>query len=278
MNLVRASSRSRSQRAEDEPFHVGITTSFCSNARLLLFLLKKLVTLKSTMRVSSSSLLPLAFFTPRRPVQISSRSSRLYNDPSYGLTEDGDFAILGVNAYDNSDDDDSSISQSVGDLSSILAGVGLSQLSTQSSPTTDVINTGVSQNKFGSTTSSINNAISGWLDSSSIPDTNNRGSVVGENVGERSNGNDTQQQTQYTTNTAVDEASLSEIQEWLLSIMPALNQQDAESYSRGLNAIGFNPGCVSMSELQFEDLAFMKVLHRRYLFNEVTGNDHPWEV
>ena len=232
------------------------------------------------MRVSSSSLLTVAFVTPRRPVQISSRSSRLYNDPSYGLTEDGDFAILGVNAYDNSDDDDSSIiSQSVGDLSSLLAGVGLSQVSTQSSSATDVRNVGVSRSNFGSTTPSINNAISGWLDSSSISDTNNRGSVVGENVGERSNGNDTQQQqNQYTTSTAIVEANLSEIQEWLLSIMPALTQQDADSYSRGLDAIGFNPGCVSMSELQFEDLAFMKVLHRRYLFNEVTGNDHPWEV
>mmetsp|Transcript_11918 Transcript_11918/g.19524 ORF Transcript_11918/g.19524 Transcript_11918/m.19524 type:complete len:232 (-) Transcript_11918:21-716(-) len=231
------------------------------------------------MRASSSSLLPVAFLAPRGPVQ-TSPSSRLYNDPSYGLTEDGDFAILGVNAYDNGDDDNSSIGQSVGDLSSILAGVGLSTVSTQPSSATDAINTGVGQNEFGTTSSSINNAIFGRLDSSSIvgiSDTN-RGSVIGENVGERSNDNDTQQQNQYTRSTAVDETSISEIQEWLLSIMPALNQQDAESYSRGLDAIGFNPGCVTMCELQFEDLAFMKVLHRRYLFNEVTGNEHPWEV
>lgn len=217
--------------------------------------------------------------TPNRPVQVY-RSSRLYNDPSYGLTEDGDFAILGVNAYDNSDDDNSIISQSVGDLSSLLAGVGLGEVSTQSSGT-QFANTNVGRNanvpNF-SATSSINDAIFGRIDSSSImttPDTK-RGSVIGENVGERSN--NVQQQNQYTRSSDIDETSLSEIQEWLLSIMPALTQQDAESYSRGLNEIGFNPGCVTMCELQFEDLAFMKVLHRRYLFNEVTGNDHPWEV
>ena len=218
--------------------------------------------------------------TPNGPVQIS-RSSRLYNDPSYGLTEDGDFAILGVNAYDNSDDDNSSTVESVGDLSSLLAGVGLSEASTQSSGS-QFTSTDVGRNNNVpnfSTTSSINDAIFGRLDSSSImmdaPDTK-RGSVIGENVGERSN--NIQQQNQYTRSSDVDETGLSEIQEWLLSIMPALTQQYAESYSRGLNEIGFNPGCVTMCELQFEDLAFMKVLHRRYLFNEVTGNEHPWEV
>lgn len=219
--------------------------------------------------------------TPNGPV--ISRSSRLYNDPSYGLTEDGDFAILGVNAYDNSDDDNSSIGQSVGDLSSLLAGVGLGQVSTQSSSGAQFTSADVGRNNNNgpsfSTASSINDAIFGRLDSSSImatPDTK-RGSVIGENVGERSN-TIQQQQNQYTRSSEVDETNLSEIQEWLLSIMPALTQQDAESYSRGLNAIGFNPGCVTMCELQFEDLAFMKVLHRRYLFNEVTGNEHPWEV
>ncbi len=218
------------------------------------------------MRFSSSCLLPAAFVTPNGPVHIS-RSSRLYNDPSYGLTEDGDFAILGVNAYDNSDDDNSSIGQSVGDLSSLLAGVGLSEVSTQSSGT-EFTSTDAGRNtnmpNF-STASPINDAIFGRLDGSSIMETPNtkRGSVIGENVGERSNTIPIQQQNQYTRSSDVDETSLSEIQEWLLSIMPALTQQDAESYSNGLNAIGFNPGCVTMSELQFEDLAFMKVSFQR---------------
>lgn len=235
------------------------------------------------MRFSSSCLLPAAFVTPNGPVHQVSRYSRLYNDPSYGLTEDGDFAILGVNAYDSSDDDNSSIlGQSVGDLSSLLAGVGLGEVSTQSSGsqfTSADVGRNTNAPNFSTASSSINDAIFGRLDSSSImmdtPDTK-RGSVIGENVGERSN--TIQQQNQYTRSSNVDETSLSEIQEWLLSIMPALTQQDAESYSRGLNAIGFNPSCVTMCELQFEDLAFMKVLHRRYLFNEVTGNEHPWEV
>eukprot|EP00985_Skeletonema_marinoi_P016155 scaffold8609_cov101-Skeletonema_marinoi.AAC.1 len=243
------------------------------------------------MRLYSSSLLPAAFLTPNGPVRLSQlslhprrcrpSSSQLYGDPSYGLTDDGDFAILGVNAYDNSDDDNSSMGQSVGSVSSILAGVGLSEVTTQSSGP-ESTNTAVSRNNnmpnFGSTTSSINDAIFGRLDSGSmmgIPDAK-RGSVIGENVGERST--DTQQQNQYTRSSDVDETTLFEIQEWLFSIIPALNEQDAESYSRGLDAIGFNPGCVTMCELQIEDLGFMKVLHRRYLFNEVTGNEHPWEV
>ncbi len=219
------------------------------------------------------------------PSRCRSSCLRLHNnfDPFYGLTEDGDFAILGVNAYESGGgDDNSSTGQSVGDLSSILAGTsfsGLNEAPTRS-PGLAATNTAVSRNSIPNnlgSTSSINDAIFGRLDSSMIGMMDaKRISVIGDNMGERS-GN-TQQQNQYTRSSSVDETTLSEIKEWLLSIIPALNQQDAESYSRGLDAIGFNPGCVTMCELQFEDLAFMKVLHRRYLFNEVTGIEHPWEV
>ena len=197
------------------------------------------------------------------------------NDPFYGLTEHGDFAILGVNAYDDtSDDENSSMGQSVGDLSSLLAGITSSGLATT--------NTAVTQNNvpnLGSTSSSLNEAIFGRLDSSSMIDmmSANRGSAIGaEIVGKRSF--DTQQQKQHTISGGIDETTISEIKDWLISIIPALNDQDAISYSMGLDAIGFNPCCVTMCELQFEDLVFMKVLHRRYLFNEVTGIEHPWEV
>jgi hypothetical protein len=212
------------------------------------------------------------------------RSSHLHNSPFYGLTEDGDFAMLGINAYESGDDDNSSTGQSVGELSSILAGTifsGLNEEAPKQSFEPTVSNAAISRNNVPNNlgyTSSLSDAIFGRLDSSIIGMTDaKRGSVIGDNVGERS-GN-TQQQNQYTrSGSSVDETALSEIKEWLLSIIPALNQQDAESYSRGLDAIGFNPGCVTMCELQFEDLAFMKVLHRRYLFNEITGIEHPWEV
>ena len=75
-----------------------------------------------------------------------------------------------------------------------------------------------------------------------------------------------------------DESSLIEIEEWLLTVIPKLSDNDIESYTRGLSRIGFHPECATMCELKYEDLEFMKVLHRRYLFNEVTGIEHPFEV
>ena len=189
----------------------------------------------------------------------------LSNDSFYGLTDDGDFAILGVNAYDSSDDDnnDSSIGQSVGDLSVLLAGTTFSGLN--ESPTVN------------QTPTTSNNAVVGQIDTTSSTKNmdGKRGNVIGE-IGEQSQLQ--QQHQQPYTKRIADEATLSEIKEWLLSIIPTLNQQDVDLYTRGLNAIGFHPACVTMSELQYEDLAFMKVLHARYIFNEVTGIEHPWEV
>ena len=72
-----------------------------------------------------------------------------------------------------------------------------------------------------------------------------------------------------------DEKSL---KAWLLATIPKLNQHDLEAYSRGLGEIGFHSECVTMCELKYEDLGFMKLLHRRYLFNEVTSIEHPWDM
>ena len=75
-----------------------------------------------------------------------------------------------------------------------------------------------------------------------------------------------------------DEESLSDVEDWLLSIIPKLNPNDVRAYASGLDKIGFSPDCITQCELRYEDLNFMKVLHRRYLFNEVTGIEHPFEV
>lgn len=197
-----------------------------------------------------------------------SNRSRLHlsNDSFYGLTDDGDFAILGVNAYDSSDDDnnDSSIGQSVGDLSALLAGTTFAGLN--ESPTVN------------QTPTTSNNAVFGQIDTSSTKNMDGkRGNVIGE-IGGQSQLQQQQHQQPYKRSSSADEAVLSEIKEWLLSIIPTLNQQDVDLYTRGLNEIGFHPACVTMSELQYEDLAFMKILHARYIFNEVTGIEHPWEV
>lgn len=188
----------------------------------------------------------------------SSHCLHLSNDSFYGLTDDGDFAILGVNAYDSSDDDnnDSSIGQSVGNLSSLLV-AGTTFAGLNESPA-------VNQTPISSTSSTKN------MDGK-------RGNVIGE-IGEQSQLQQQQPPYNKRSSSSADEAALSEIKEWLLSIIPTLNQQDLDLYTRGLNEIGFHPACVTMSELQYEDLAFMKILHARYVFNEVTGIEHPWEV
>jgi len=67
------------------------------------------------------------------------------------------------------------------------------------------------------------------------------------------------------------------VKAWLMESMPSLNEDDMETYAEGLTTIGFHPQCASMCELKYEDLDFMKVLHRRYLYKEITGQDHPCE-
>mmetsp|Transcript_6598 Transcript_6598/g.14305 ORF Transcript_6598/g.14305 Transcript_6598/m.14305 type:complete len:390 (+) Transcript_6598:31-1200(+) len=88
--------------------------------------------------------------------------------------------------------------------------------------------------------------------------------------------NDTKTVTQQQ-NYEDDETLLSiqTIKEWLVELIPTLPDKELDAYARGLDDIGFHPECITMSELQFEDLGFMKVLHQRYVFHEVTGVKHP---
>ena len=75
-----------------------------------------------------------------------------------------------------------------------------------------------------------------------------------------------------------DDEAVEAVGEWLSEIIPTLRDADNVRYSQELVAIGFDPGCVTQCELTWEDLSFMKLLHRRYLYNEITGQDHPWEA
>ena len=75
-----------------------------------------------------------------------------------------------------------------------------------------------------------------------------------------------------------DEEALESVGEWLSEIMPTLRDADITRYARQFVAIGFDPSCVTQCELTWDDLDFMKMLHRRYLFNEITGQDHAWEA
>lgn len=174
--------------------------------------------------------------------RLPSRGRTKLNIGGFGLTDDGDFAILGVNMQDPDEDvdDTSSLGQSLdGDISSLLTGTIFDGATKEIS-----ISTSPSQRINGSTQQA----------------SNHQGTVDNK------------------TTFNIDEEAQAEIMEYLMEIMPTVSEDDIEQYSVGLSNIGFHPKCVTMCELKLDDLEFMKVLHRRYFFNEVTGAEHPWEA
>ncbi|KAL7486431.1 hypothetical protein ACHAW6_015489 [Cyclotella cf. meneghiniana] len=175
---------------------------------------------------------------------------------SFGLTDDGDFAIIGVNMVDPDEEDSDKTNNDGqtlgGDISARLTGT---------------LYDGKTLNKksFSSGTPIDWQNVGSYSGASSV------GSSYQGSVGPN-------HMRHENRNFALDDEDLREIKEWLLEIIPTLSRGDVDKYSIGLSNIGFNPKCVTMCELTYEDLDFMKVLHRRYFFNEVTGVEHPWEV
>lgn len=197
---------------------------------------------------------------PRR--NPSTRMAADFSSGSYGLTDDGDFAILGINV---DDDDEGSNGES-----SLLSGASFLGSLLDSKRTV--------QTPFGFGNLDDNNdlfaadALSGDFEMNTVnileKDTNHLTSLASrEEVPIRVAPNDEQQMG--------EELSL---QQWVLEVIPTLCEKDAAVYARGLSQIGFHPQCVTQCELKWEDLHFMKLLHRRYLFHEVTGEGHPWEA
>lgn len=68
-------------------------------------------------------------------------------------------------------------------------------------------------------------------------------------------------------NRKIDELQLSKIQEFLTSIL-TLTDSDLKYYAMEFISIGFDPDCNSSGELEYDDLGFMKQLHRRYFWKE----------
>ena len=163
---------------------------------------------------------------------LSSSRSRLDVDQFDGLSEDGDFLIVGINGGDplETTTDESNYSAS----------------SPQSSPS------------FGLRVASADDSI----DLAAVQ------RFREERPSTETNAVDSDD----------DEEALESVGEWLSDIMPTLRHSDIDSYAREFVAMGFHPGCVTQCELTWDDLGFMKMLHRRYLFNEMTGQDHPWEA
>lgn len=189
----------------------------------------------------------------------------------FGLTEDGDFAIFGVNLEELSSPSEETTSTAngsvIGDnLSSLLSGArfsGLMDGNAAQSEMTFSTGTPIGSRSIG--LPSLNDTIFGRIGG-------------GSSASSFANQYDVRRDsTTNSINVEMDDESLNDNKEWLHSVIPTLSSSDLDLYARGLYRIGFHPECVTMCELKYEDLEFMKVLHRRYLFNEVTGVDHPFE-
>ena len=214
--------------------------------------------------------------------------------------DDGDFAMIGVNVDDTDANKDGGDGRDMGeDLSSLMSATSFSGLDNDDgikrSSATQSTSVGTSTSFGVGDTLSLNDALFGRLSNDTTKrDTPNTtfedlvnnlpnigvaetSSIASSNTIDNTKNDET---TVYgsTANNYVDEELLDEIGEWLLTIIPKLNENEVEVYARGLNEIGFHPECATMCELKYEDLGFMKVLHRRYLFNEITGIEHPWEA
>ena len=79
--------------------------------------------------------------------------------------------------------------------------------------------------------------------------------------------NDTYTLPIQEANRQVDEIQLSKIQAFLTSIL-TLTESDLKYYAIEFVSIGFDPDCNSSGELEYDDLGFMKQLHRRYFWKE----------
>lgn len=68
-------------------------------------------------------------------------------------------------------------------------------------------------------------------------------------------------------NRKIDELQISKIQQFLTSIL-TLTESDLKYYAMKFVSVGFDPDCNSSGELEYDDLGFMKQLHRRYFWKE----------
>ena len=203
--------------------------------------------------------------------------------------------MIGVNVEDVTDDANMNDGQSIeSDISSVMSETSFSDISngnleslTTKSAKMDHQTAGVSSVFGMGGDMSLNSALFGRLApsnsmvASAAKDAANKdvqNSLALRAVGNPNGSANDPVKVTSTINNYIDEELLSDVKEWLVTIIPKLNGNDVDEYARGLSGIGFHPECVTMCELNYDDLDFMKVLHRRYLFNEITGIEHPWEA
>lgn len=160
-----------------------------------------------------------------------------------GLTDDGDFAILGINLP--VDDGDDGVAEKIMDIHNYYN----------------------SKNDFNTGTLIGSGGVGDMLFNEQLQ----RSGRVDLGVGA------TNKYRDFRGNEIIKKDGDPVIKEWLLELLPNLDIYDVELYAEGLTNIGFDLNCKSQCELQYDDLDFMRVLHRRYLYNEITGKGHPFE-
>jgi len=150
-----------------------------------------------------------------------------------GLTDDGDFAILGVNASEQTEDDTTNSNFNNINTGTAIGFEGVGSMLFNE----DLIKSGRVDIGVGTS-----NTYKDFRGNEIIP--------------------------------KIDPA----VKQWLVDVLPSLDENDLEIYAAGLTSIGYHPECPSLCEIRYEDLSFItKVLHRRYLFKEITGEEHPFE-
>lgn len=157
------------------------------------------------------------------------------------LNEDGDFIIGGLN------DNDSKSSNSGNGSSSTLPNVAETQMQLASVLKVD----------YAASTNSGNISDSDKQQDLKSLDFVNESVKIDDDILSRS----------QEENRKIDELQMSKIQQFLTSIL-TLTESDLKYYAMKFVSIGFDPDCNSSGELEYDDLGFMKQLHRRYFWKE----------
>mgnify|MGYP007072047907 CR=1 FL=1 len=217
-------------------------------------------------------------------------SNAIEKSPSefWGLNEDGDFLMVGINGNDSVDESDDGISSSTSSHSLSMYGARV-----ESTPISALVDKwaldrfdkltsgsrahGTGDDERGSSTSHQRLSTAGTQAESELASNaiekspsefwglNEDGDFLMVGI----NGNDSVDESD-------DEIILASTQEWLLGIVPTLPPGELIYYAQKLVNIGFDPVCVSQRKLKLEDLSFMKAWHRRSFLKEATGKDNTF--
>ena len=229
---------------------------------------------------SSVSLTPAPFFVPSlsmpprhrphppatAPAPTASLPLRMMPDYGYGggLTDDGDFAILGINVAPDEDEDGRG-----GEGEEKKKGDEYDDFDDSANS-----NTGDDDDYRRRRRMDYDTGTSiGWqgVGNMLFDESLLRSGRVDLGAGP------TRRYRDFRGNNIVPKSIDADVRDWLSGLLPTLDAYDLEAYAEGLTNIGFAPSCPSQCEVRYDDLDFMKVLHRRYLFKEITGEGHPFE-